>query len=332
MRSAWHDNVRVVGICLVVAGHWGIGRGAYPEFNAVAVTMIFSFHMALFVMLAGRFSKPGGSPAAVFRRGWGQLMLPLVLFAALSLLLMYRLTGKAVSVSLSGIPFGLWFLASLFCWRLMVVPLGRWRTLDRMAAPVAIVGLVASGLVPNVFSLIRTLAFFPAFLFGMAVLPRIEAALRRPAVRCCAAVWVSAGLLLVALQPDASLKRWFHYNDSFADMGNEPIRDAAIRVALMAFGILMAVGVMSLVPSRNLGKLSTLGRYTLYAYLLHLPVTHVIRNWLLPNTDNSQVVVVAVTLAIIPFTLIAMSGPVRRLAQPMVEPVEFVRPRSVGER
>lgn len=327
-RSAWHDNVRFVGICLVVAGHWGFGRGAYSEFNAVAVEMIFSFHMALFVMLAGRFSKPGGSPVAMLRRSWGQLMLPLALFATLDSLLMNRLTGKPSVVSLSMIPYGLWFLVSLFCWRLMVVPLGRWRAVDAMAGPLALVALAASGLMPNVFSLIRTLAFFPAFLFGMAVLPRIETALRRPTVRCLAAVWVAAGLLLVAFQSDQIPKQWLHHGDTYAKLGNEVLRGATIRVGLMTFGVVLAVGVISLVPSRNLGAVSRLGRFTLYAYLLHLPVTKVIRYWLMPNTDNSPVVAVAVTLSIVPFTLLAMSGPVRRLTQPVVEPVEFARPRA----
>ena len=103
---------------------------------------------------------------------------------------------------------------------------------------------------------------------------------------------------------------------------------AAIRAALMAFGIVMSVGVMSLVSARNLGAVSRMGRYTLYAYLLHLPVTQVIRYWLMPTTDFNPTVAVAVTLAIVPFTIVAMSAPVRRLIQPMVEPMEFVRPRT----
>ncbi len=323
-RSAWHDNARFVGICLVVAGHWGVGRSAYPEVNAVAVEMIFSFHMALFVMLAGRFVKPGGAPLAVFRRSWGQLVLPLALFAALDLLLMNWLTGKAVAVSLYSIPYGLWFLASLFCWRLMVVPLGRWRTVDLLAGPLALVLLAASGVLPNVFSMVRTLAFFPTFLFGMAVLPKIEPALRKPVVRGLAGAGVGGGLMFVALQSNRIPKRWLHHDATYESLGNGDLRGAAIRVGLMAFGTVMAVGVVALVPSRNLGAVSRLGRYTLYAYLLHLPVTKVIRYWAMPNSDNSAVVAVAVTLAVIPFTLLAMSGPVRRLTQPMVEPAQFV--------
>lgn len=326
-RSAWHDNVRFVGICLVVAGHWGFGRGTFVEVNAVARIMIYSFHMALFAMLAGRFVKPGGSPSAIFRRSWGQLMLPLALFAVLDMILMYWITDKPVAAKLTAIPFGLWFLASLFCWRLMVTTLGRWRVIDALAGPVAIGMLLVSGLTPNAFSLTRTLAFFPAFLFGMMVLPRIETVLRRPAVRWLALVFVVAGQLLVAIQADRIPKWWLNHNTTYAVLGNEFLRGATIRAALMVFAIMMSVAVIALVSSRNLGAASRLGRYTLYAYLLHLPVSRVILYWLLPNSDNSPVVAVGVTLAIVPFTLLAMSAPVRRLTQPMVEPVEFVRPR-----
>ena len=40
-RSAWHDNVRVVGICLVVAGHWGLARGFYPGVSDPSGDMIW---------------------------------------------------------------------------------------------------------------------------------------------------------------------------------------------------------------------------------------------------------------------------------------------------
>nr|WP_289011313.1 acyltransferase family protein [uncultured Candidatus Microthrix sp.] len=331
-RSAWHDNVRFVAICLVVAGHWGIGRRWMPEFDAISNQMVYSFHMALFVILAGRFSKPGGSLSTVFRQGWGQLLVPLGLFITFDSLLMHRLTGAPSVISTRAFPYGLWFLASLFCWRLLVLPLGRWRTVDVLAGPLAVVLLAASGLVPNVFSLIRTLAFFPAFLFGMAVLPRIEPTLRRPMVRCFAAMWVVAGLLLVAYQSDRNLKPWMLQASRYADMGSDQFRGAAIRIGLMVFGMVMAVGIMALVSARNLGVVSRLGRYTLYAYLLHLPVTRVLRFWLFPNTKDQPLVAVAVTLAIIPFTMVAMSAPVRRLTQPMVEPIEFVRPRPSPSR
>ncbi len=191
--------------------------------------------------------------------------------------------------------------------------------------------LLVSGLTPNAFSLTRTLAFFPAFLFGMMVLPRIETALRRPAIRWLALVMVVAGQLLVAAQANRIPKWWLNHNTTYAYLGNEFLRGATIRAALMAFAMLMSVGVIALVPSRNLGAASRLGRYTLYAYLLHLPAARVILHWLLPTSDNSPAVALGVTLAIVPFTLLAMSAPVRRLTQPMVEPVEFVRPR-VGRK
>ncbi len=55
--------------------------------------MIYSYHMALFVMLAGRFAKPGGAPATALRRGWRRLILPLARFGLLGLVLMNWFPG-----------------------------------------------------------------------------------------------------------------------------------------------------------------------------------------------------------------------------------------------
>lgn len=88
---------------------------------------------------------------------------------------------------------------------------------------------------------------------------------------------------------------------------------------------MVALAVVSLVPTRRVGSLSGLGRFTLYAYLLHLPVTEFIIYWLIPRTDSNAAVSVSVSLAIIPFVLVVMTRPVRRLTQPLVEPVEFAK-------
>lgn len=123
-RSAWHDNVRVVGICLVVAGHWGLARGFYPGVSDPSGDMIFLFHMPLFVMLSGRFVKPAAAPMLTFRKSWGSLILPLVMFAAFNLSVV-ALVADRPRVTLGYVPFGLWFLVSLFFWRLLATVVGR---------------------------------------------------------------------------------------------------------------------------------------------------------------------------------------------------------------
>lgn len=323
-RSAWHDNMRLVAMFIVVAGHWGIGRGAFPGTSSNISFVIYIFHMPLFIMLAGRFVRPRASFDATFRKGWGQLLVPFAFFFLVDLFVLSKVSGPPF-VAFGHLPYGLWFLVSLFFWRLMVVPVGRWRSFDRLVWPLALLGLVLSGLLPNWWSLVRTFAFFPAFLFGMLVLPRLEPHLRRPWVRVASAVLLVATVVVVWPRAQQYNYLWLHQSRSYDELGRDFVSGAGLRLLVAAAGIVVALAVVSLVPTRRVGSLSGLGRFTLYAYLLHLPVTEFIIYWLIPRTDSNAAVSVSVSLAIIPFVLVVMTRPVRRLTQPLVEPVEFAK-------
>ncbi|MFZ2606353.1 MAG: acyltransferase family protein [Candidatus Microthrix parvicella] len=321
-RSAWHDNVRVVGICLVVAGHWGLARGFYPGVSDPSGDMIFLFHMPLFVMLSGRFVKPAAAPMLTFRKSWGSLILPLVMFAAFNLSVL-ALVADRPRVTLGYVPFGLWFLVSLFFWRLLATVVGRRRVVDWLLWPLALLGVAVSGLIPNHYSIMRTLAFFPVFLFGMQILPQIETWLRRPWVRVSSGAVVAVAGSVVWANAARIQNVWFQHRLTYAELGGSATRSAGIRILVLVIGVVVSCAVMSLVPERRAGRLSELGRYTLYAYLIHLPVTLVLNFWLSPRIEDRPAARLALLLAMVPFTLLAMSRPVRRLTEPMVEPVKF---------
>ncbi len=280
--------------------------------------------MPLFIMLAGRFVRPKAAFGVTFRKGWGQLILPFAIFYLVDLFVMGWVKGPPF-VAFGQLPSGLWFLVSLFFWRLMVVPLGRWRSVDRLALPLAILGLLLSGLLPNWWSLVRTFSFFPAFLFGMLVLPRIEPHLRRLPVRLASAALLVGTVVVVWPRAHGYNYLWLHQSRSYEELGRDAVSGAGLRLLVAVVGLVVALAVVSLVPSRRFGSVSNLGRFTLYAYLLHLPVTAIILYWLLPRVDYQTAVSVGVSLAIIPFVLIVMTRPVRRLTQPFVEPIEFAR-------
>lgn len=322
-RSAWHDNQRFVAVCLVVIGHWGVGRGVFPTVSNAASDSIYLFHMPLFVMLSGRFTKPAQDVKATFAKSWGQLALPYLMFATLDGALMSVLTGASRPSDVGLLPYGLWYLVSLIWWRLIATTVGRSRRFDVVLGAASVLACGLSGWIPwTSWSLIRTAAFLPAFLFGMMLLPRIEPILIDRRVRLLSGFVLVAGVGVVAANSKQIDYQWFQASRTFHELNASGLWPALLKVGVLAAGMVVALAVTALVPRNRFKWATDAGRYTLYAYLLHLPVRRVLdevlRRWGYPGWLS-----ILVPLMAVPFVLLVSTKFVRRATEPFVEPVAF---------
>lgn len=154
---------------MVVLGHFiqlyieRIGGGCLYSVSEALLCLIYFFHMPLFVFVSGLFSK---NVAKRRDRAFEDLLIPLL--AAQLVWLVFRCVTDGPDWALDHLfipDFQLWYLASLFCWRLLLPDLLR----VRFILPIAVVLCFAVQMVDgsaSEFILQRTLGFLFFFLLG----------------------------------------------------------------------------------------------------------------------------------------------------------------------
>lgn len=261
-RHGHIDALKGAGILLVVFGHLIEKPSADSMLLQMAYIAIYSFHMPLFVFLAGIFARDtlkGGD----YRKIVWTLFLPLVVFQAIYIAMGW-MTGW-YSYSAFTPYWILWFIASMIGWRIL---------LPLLASPagllVALGGAVLVGYDDTVgysLSASRTIYFLPFFVLGhLYGLPLVETARKHRLVFAC--------LFVVTMQ--VVTLWWLHGLDGSAltgsrDYGSAPPSSAfhgLARFLLIGLGLAALIGFSAVIP-RRAAVLEWLGERSLSIYLLH---------------------------------------------------------------
>lgn len=267
-RDPFFDNLKAILILLVVLGHW-IEPWVQRDNSLKAVYIfLYTFHMPLFIFVAGVFSKKNSIGLARLRR---------VLVKYATLYFLFDLVYKVADSVLFSKPFMwepltpywiMWFLLSLCCWNLMLFLFSK----SKLLIPVAFaIGILAGALggVGYFFSLSRTFYFFPFFLIGF-FFPYDGA-------KALGAGWGKKVIALVTLAlaiqivfflaPEMNVS-WFYGSRGYAQFDLDGVLGAVWRGLTYALTLLISMAVMVWVPKKE--KIFTVvGKYTLYIYLLH---------------------------------------------------------------
>ncbi len=158
-RDSYFDNYKGLLILLVVIGHFTGNFIEENHFMNFLIKTIYSFHMPAFVFISAYFSKRNNIIKLV-----RTLLLPYILFQT-AYFVFLNLIGRENQFKLWEPYFTLWFLLSLFCWRILIDKIIKIRgilpisyALGILAGFVTIIG--AAG------SLERTITFLPFFILG----------------------------------------------------------------------------------------------------------------------------------------------------------------------
>lgn len=175
-RNPYIDSVKGILIILVVFGH--LLQTLIDNSAAISqlYTFIYLFHMPGFIFIAGMFSK-SALDATRIGKLIRNIVAPLLLFTILYEAGYVGIHGELSRYTEMLEPFWiLWFLLSLFCWRLFAPILLRSRAPLVIAVIIGIVTACAdeSG---YYLGLSRTFVFLPLFMFGMLYGSRIVARL-----------------------------------------------------------------------------------------------------------------------------------------------------------
>ena len=164
-RNPVFDNAKFLMIFCVVFGHL-IEPFMHSREIIMAIWMfIYTFHMPVFVFLAGIFAKE--QPNSTDRRkDLNSLWVPLIVFTLLFEIYNYATTGQISNSTKGLIPFWiLWFLSSLIIWKVALPYFTNFKFPITLSILISLAAGYFDGI--NYFlGISRTIYFFPFFLMG----------------------------------------------------------------------------------------------------------------------------------------------------------------------
>ncbi len=274
-RILWVDAARGIGILLVVAGHVErglISAGVAAASHWAAIDLaIYSFHMALFMLLAGLNVQHS------LRRGRGAFLLgklrsvyhPYLVWSAIQGGLLLIVAGAANSGTtwsdIVQIPWRpimqFWFLYVLMAYLLAVALVGVRAVL---LVPLAAAAFMANLGLESLSLLNRLLFYFPFFVGGVLLGPWLVSASRTRSWRATLGLAVLAALgwlaALLALMP----------HDPLAHLGA-----AALPCAVL--GSAAILGFAQAVPGAIAGLLAWIGQRSLSIFVMHILASAAVR-------------------------------------------------------
>lgn len=266
-RNYLYDNTKFLMIFLVVFGHLLEPLAGQGGLVRALYLSIYSFHMPVFVLLCGLLTKPnpsGDQSAKIIQ----SLLVPFLAFTLLYELFNLLTTGRISHYSARLQPYWLlWFLFSLFCWRLLAPFFMKLK----YPLPIAFALALAAGYSDQIgyfLGLSRTLFFFPFFLVGqqMAISGFDVVAWRRRLPRYLPVAVMVANFLFFLIATDFSA-RWLFGSSSYATLGAGTFGVFA-RLGVYGLSLATAGAVLLLIPQEQTW-MSERGANSLHVYAWH---------------------------------------------------------------
>lgn len=332
VRDPWFDNAKMLLVVLVVVGHaWTLlplfaddaGSATAKAFDKSVYNFLYLWHIPAFVIVTGYLSR---SFEYTLPRLW-QLVttvaVPYVIFEGL--LVAFRHTFLDVrfeDVWLSP-HWPMWYLAALFCWRLMTPIFKRMPAKVVVAVVISLLaGLFATDHLDNA----RVLGLLPFFVLGLKMHEGHWALLRTRRAR-----WYGLAVLLLLLVGsrfigDLVETEWLYYRTRYDEItpaaDTDNLRAFVIRTGMLISGLVGAFAFFAVVP-RTRTWLTSLGGATLVVYLYHgffvLGAEALGYKQLAADTwPLSWVVTTAVAVAV---AVLLAWGPVSRRLNLLIDPI-----------
>ena len=294
MRDGRFDNLKGFLIVLVVIGHaFALFRNEKMEIIQTINIVIASFHMPAFVFVAGFFSKKALQSDDYSYKQVKNVLIPFLM----AHLLMWLITSHSIDTLLYP-AWSLWFLLSLFFWRMLVVPVSKIRYSIVFTLVIAV--LIGFSTADQVLSISKTTTFFPYFLAGYFMsFENIDK------LRNIKSVVPVIGLLSVFAVVFIMGKNNLPVMNAFAmaapyssDLYDSCIQGLLLRVVSILIGFVAILCLLAIVPSRRT-FFTDLGRNTITVYLGHSFCLKLIKRFIIlsvPIILNNEMIVMFISL------------------------------------
>ncbi len=278
---------------------------------------IYSFHMPAFIYIAGYFSK-GFLENGYIKRLFIKTMIPGWIFSMIYGVLNEHIHGWITVNPLIYPGWISWFLFSLFLWNLLLQIFGRYKLITPIAfiLPCLIVILDETG---YLFSINRTLFFFPFFLIGFHTKRK-----HIDIITSHIGKIVSVFLVLLIyvtiknLQIFTPSHVWFYgyFSNDFLQVDN--LRYLLLMYSIYPLMFLMMFSVLSFIPQREF-LLTSIGKYTMFIYLLHGVLVKIIlwKGFFVYNNTPGTIVYLAILS--LTLCLVLSSEVTRKIMSPLID-------------
>lgn len=281
-KNYFIDNLKVLLIFLVVFGHL-IERYIDTNNTLLGIYLfIYTFHMPLFIFVSGFLSKNINKSKKIFLK---QLLLPYIVFNIIWYGLVYLYTGEA------GIPilypgWTLWFLLSLFCWRISIKYLIR----IKYILPVSFVLGVCAGLVSNgsLLSISRTIVFLPFFLLGYySDINKFKNIIDKININIAVLGMILFLFIALLFAENSILDYRFLYGSlSYIELGINLWKGIFYRVLLYFSSIVLGIFICRVTPNTK-NMCTHISKSTMYVYVFHIYIVILIF-YLIPIWDLNK--------------------------------------------
>ncbi|MCP2335339.1 acyltransferase family protein [Actinomadura rupiterrae] len=264
-RDPFFDNAKFMAILLVVMGHCLAQLGNVPLAKTLYLA-IYMFHMPLFIVITGYFSRNWTFSANRTRKLITAVGVPYVVFQTGYTVFDWAVGRNKLEISLLDPYFLTWFLCALFLWRLStpVWQLIRW--------PVAVaVGFSLLSYMTDLGSTLdlhRVIGLLPFYVLGLTLKPAHFELLKKPVARPIGAAVLIAAVGAAWVAKDHMDLDWVYWKNPHSDFGVDNITGSGMRLIMMVCALVLIAAFLTLVPRRRTW-FTGLGATTLYAYLLH---------------------------------------------------------------
>lgn len=262
-RDPWLDNAKMALVTLVVVGHaWEVLPGRLPNH---LYDFVYTWHVPAFVFVTGYLSRSFDySPGRMWQLV-RTVAVPYVAFECLMALFRVYVGGEELGTIFLDPHWPMWYLAALFCWRLLT-PI--FRPMTGGVALAVVLSLGAGMWAGDALDLARVFGLLPFFVLGLKATPERWELLRGAFPRVLA-VAVLAGIWYVSASLDRFITtEWLYYRSLYVDLGVSDEQAMLTRAAVLVVGLAGALAFLALVPRRD-GWFARMGAFTLVIYLGH---------------------------------------------------------------
>lgn len=261
MRDSRFDNLKGLLIFLVVFGH---SMEAFKSYDIISETLymfIYMFHMPVFVFVSGYFSKNSSRSSA-----FTSILLPYILFNTVFNLITSVYLGIE-SFSFIVPAWALWYLLSLFFWRIIIKDLVKVKYILWISIIIGVLAGLSSDFT-NVLSLSRTIVFFPFFIGGY-LMPEEKLNIKINKILIFSVIVLTfIAAFVICKYTDVPVDVLYGADPyrKFTDISTIDLMLLRIWVYIIGFSFVYIL--INLVPNRHT-ILTNLGKKTFPVYVLH---------------------------------------------------------------
>lgn len=265
-RNPRIDNIKAILIFLVVFGHLIEINIRSDHFLRSIWIFIYSFHMPMFALVSGMFSK------SVLDEKQSLQLLKNIVIPLLAFELLYEgievfFKGSLSVYSTLLAPYWmLWYLLSLLCWRLLLPIFAKLQFPVAIALAIALIASYSDS-TGYFLSISRTLIFFPFFLFGWKIGADSLEIKEKSLLLTCFLILATAFIAAFLLKSDFDY-RWLYGSYSLPRLGMANFAGTMYQLFQYAISTVIGLAFLYLIARKNWG-LSNIGQRSMYVFLWH---------------------------------------------------------------